>query len=166
MSPSEINQSGLPAEPADPQEREQRDLEPKSYADAAQEAVEPKADDNDAIDYSNGNSNGHTTRNADSSKQQNGREQMTRKSSNDTNVGKNLNEDKIVYEKFSNGDGSYLTSVKPDSEYEESLKHNVEVAPRSPEPSIQKRKTQKLQDTPKTQLKSGRKAGAGWEQSA
>lgn len=162
MSPPAANSNGLPAEPADPQEREHQDLEPKSYADAAQEAVEPKSEENDAIDYGNGT----TSQNGGESSQQNGDSHSAQKSSNDTNVGKKLEEEKVVFEKYPTNDGTYLTSVKADLDYEESLKHNAEVAPRSPEPTVSRRSTPKKQDTPKPQLTKGRKAGAGWEQSA
>lgn len=135
-----VSDVNMNSEPADPQERSQNNLPPKSYADAAHEAVNG--------DRTNGYSNGTTKLTEDAAR--------------------NLDENKIVYEKYSNGDGSVLTSVKPDPGYEESLKHNQQTAPRSREPSTSrsKSKNSKLQDTPKPQLQSGRQAGAGWERSA
>lgn len=135
------------SEPADPQERSEHHLPPKSYADAAHEVVEG--------DHKTGTSNGDS---------QNGTSNGTTKLTKDS--ARNLDRNKIVYEKYSNGEGSVLTSVKPDPGYEESLKHNKETAPRSREPSTNRSKNGKLQDTPRPQLQSGRQAGAGWERSA
>ncbi|KAK5104746.1 diacylglycerol O-acyltransferase 1 [Lithohypha guttulata] len=126
----------MDSEPANPEERAQQDLPPKSYADAAHEAV--NGDD----DYKH--SNGHSTPNKEAVW--------------------NLDENKIVYEKYKDGEGSVLVSVKPDPSYEENLKHNKATAPRSRGSSTSENK--KLQDTPKPQLQAGRRAGAGWERSA
>lgn len=158
--PPAAEKAVLPAEPADPKEREQKDLEPKSYADAAQETVEPKSDENDAIDYSNGDA----AQNGGESSHQNGVNHSAQRQSNGINIGKKLEDDQVVFEKYSNG--TYLTSVKPDPEYEDSLKHNAEVALVSEEPSTSKKNSKKKQDIPKPQLTQGRKAGAGWESSA
>lgn len=134
--PVAIPESTMDSEPANPEDRAQQDLPPKSYADAAHEAV------NGDNDYKH--SNGHSTPNKEAVR--------------------NLDENKIVYEKYKDGEGSVLVSVKPDPSYEESLKHNKATAPRSRGSSTSENK--KLQDAPKPQLQAGRRAGAGWERSA
>lgn len=140
----------LNAEPADPQERAEHDLPPKSYADAAQEAVENVLTEN-GHDY--GNSNG-------SKKSGN-----TNKSAAITvNAGTEDPNKRVVFERYSNGNGSVLTSVRTDPNYEELLKHDRQVAPR--EAAKSSASQSKRQDTPTSQLKSGRTAGAGWQQSA
>ena len=60
------------------------------------------------------------------------------------------------------GNGQILTSVKTTEDYEKSLLHDQETAPRRRRVA----ETPKIQDTPKSQLKTGRKAGAGWQRSA
>lgn len=60
------------------------------------------------------------------------------------------------------GNGQVLTSVKPTDDYERSLIHDQEIAPRRREMA----QTQKIQDAPMSQLKTGRQAGAGWQRSA
>jgi hypothetical protein len=125
----------LNPEPADPKERDEHSLPPKSYADAV---TDDSADGSNGL--VNGLTNGTNHRHALKSRKQ-------------------LDENKIVYEKHLSADQQIpLTSVKPDDGYEESLKHNGEIAP--------KEKKSKQQDTPKSQLASGRRAGAGWETSA
>lgn len=137
-------QGALNPEPADPQERAEHDLPPKSYADAAQEAIDSSQAEN-GHDY--GKSNGS---------ERNGKITV--------NAGTEDPKKRVVFERYSNGNGSVLTSVRPDPNYEELLKHDRQVAPReSAKPS---KPPSKRQDIPKSQLKSGRKAGAGWQQSA
>lgn len=145
-------QAALNSEPADPQERAEHQLPPKSYADAAQEATE------------NGlTSNGHDYEKTNgSSSQENGTAEKA--ASVTVNAGGKSTEERVVFERYSNGNGSVLTSVRPDPNYEEHLKHDREVAPRK---TVESSKSKpRRQDTPKSQLKSGRKAGAGWQQSA
>ena len=179
MASHENNPNGLNPEPADPQERDEHHLEPKSYADAVQEAAigtsELSLDESyDGINFKH--TNGIASHDNNGARESSTRldtkpEDKPSKLSHTTNTGNKLTEDKIVYEKFSNGDGTYLTSVRPDESYEESLKHNKEAAPKSREPSSsssssRQKGDKKLQDTPRPQLQSGRRAGAGWEQSA
>ena len=59
-------------------------------------------------------------------------------------------QNKLVYEKFGNGDGESLTSVKPADGYEEGLRQD----------EVEESRTRK------NELASGRTAGAGWNQSA
>lgn len=174
MTSTSSEPSGLNPEPADPQERAEQHLAPKSYADAAQEAVDVSSNQNGSAAEENKyqNSNGASSQhnNANGNKGHGNTQEvedarLPRKSSRDTNVGKKLENNQIVFEKYSNGDGSTLTSVKPDPGYDESLRHNEEIALRSREPS-QRRKSRKAQDIPKPQLQSGRRPGARWEQSA
>lgn len=156
-------QVSLNAEPANPEDRAHEHFPPKSYADAAHEAVDDgssqSVNDND---YKHVNGNAKHSDSGTSS----------RKSSHDTNTGKHIDEDKLEFEKYLDDNGSVLVSVKPDPSYEENLKHNRETAPRSREPSrsdsdrSKQPEPSRQQDTTKSQLKAGREAGAGWERSA
>jgi 2-acylglycerol O-acyltransferase 2 len=71
---------------------------------------------------------------------------------------KDVDEKKVIYEKHVNDNGEVLTSIKPSENYEDSLKHNGETAPREKGHE----RPAKRQD----ELASGRQAGAGWERSA
>lgn len=145
-------QGTLNSEPADPQERAENNLPPKSYADVAQEPAEDDTTEN-----------GQSSQNGDgSSFKSNGTVKKT--PSNKANAEGKPTEDKIVLEKYLNGDGSVLASVRPDPSYNEALQHDKKVAPRKPAESSKSKS--KKQDTPRSQLKSGRKAGEGWQQSA
>ena len=129
-----IDPGVLKSEPADPKKRAEQDLPPKSYADSV---VQPTRQNGDAAGLSNGQSNG-TVMNGEAKK---------------------LDEDKLVYEKYTSQDGqTSLTSVKVDDEHHESLVHSEKSAPRD-------QKKSKKHDAPK-ELASGRRAGAGWERSA
>lgn len=170
MASKKSETTGLNPEPAGTQERADHDLPPKSYADAAHEAVDHHSErvsnvEDDKFKHRNGISEEDSRLNGHHDAQGSDYNGTARKSSHDTNVGKRLDGDKIIFEKYSNGDGSTLTSVKPDPSYEDGLKHNIETAPRSREPSL-RRKKEKKQDTPQPQLQSGRRPGARWEQSA
>lgn len=153
----------LNPEPADPEDRAHEQLPPKSYADAAQEVV-----DGDSTQETKGSDYKHVNGDAKHS----GSAEHSRTSSHDTNVGKRVDENKVKFEKYSDGNGTVLTSVKPDPSYEENLKHNQETAPRSRDASREPKSRSKeqgisgQQDTTKTQLQTGRQAGAGWERSA
>lgn len=141
----DATQTPLNAEPADPQERAEHDLPPKSFADAAQEAVD-----------------GDTSNDEQFHSASNGVAKTGHRKTQDREI--KLDEDKVVFEKYINGDGSYLSSVKPDPAYTESLEHNQQTARR--DQSDKSKRNSKRQDTPKAQLQTGRRAGAGWEQSA
>lgn len=151
--------AALNPEPADPNERAEHNLPPKSYADAAQE---PLNNNVQATDKSETHVNGSLT----PKNQQSLNNGYLKPEIN----GDNLDDDKVVLEKRASRDGTVLVSVKPDPGYEESLKHNAETAPRDPTPNgrskTKARPNSKRQDIPKSQLKSGRRAGAGWERSA
>jgi hypothetical protein len=73
---------------------------------------------------------------------------------------RNIDEDRVLYNKHTSPKGEKLTSIKPDESYEEGLKHDAESAPR------QKGRSGKKQDPNDEKLASGRRAGAGWERSA
>lgn len=156
-------QAPLNPEPADPEERAHEHLPPKSYADAAHEAV-----DGESGQDMNGNDHEHVNGNVKHSDSG----PSSRKSSNNTNGERHVDEDKVQFEKYVDSNGSALVSVKPDPGYEENLKHNGETAPRSIESSRSDSNRAKQpvpsrqQDTTKTQLQTGREAGAGWEKSA
>lgn len=125
----------LNAEPADPQERAEHNLPPKSYADSVVRS--PSAQNGDVSGKANGTIHNKTVNGGP----------------------KELEDDKLVYEKYtSRGGETSLTSIKVDEEHHQSLKHSEKTAPWD-------NKKVKKQDTPK-ELASGRKAGAGWEKSA
>ena len=134
----------LNPEPADPKERSEQGLSPKSFADAV---VEGDAD---------------TTNTSTSSGRFSSRASST--TAVDANeVKKEQSDEDKTYEKHVGHNGGPLTTVKPDETYEEALKHNGATAPR------EKKKPatmQKRQDPPRAPLESGRKAGAGWQNSA
>lgn len=138
----------LNAEPADPQGRAEHHLPPKSYADAAHEAVNGDAEDSKGS-YKESNGSSHPALGSSKKSKE-----------------KKIDEDKVVFERHSNGDGSTLTSIKPDPYYEESLKHNKVTAPREHSEEPKAKFKSKKQDIPKSRLQTGRRAGAGWEQSA
>jgi 2-acylglycerol O-acyltransferase 2 len=73
---------------------------------------------------------------------------------------RNIDEDRVLYDKHTSPKGEKLTSIKPDESYEEGLKHDADSAPR------QKGRSGKKQDPNGEKLASGRRAGAGWERSA
>ena len=142
----------LDSEPSQPYERMDKHLPPKSYTAAV---LEP------ATDGTNQSTNHHIDTHSKGSSQD---LQPTSPSSAWTSGTRTpINEDADLYEKHIDGDGHVLTSLKPKEDYEASLRHDVAVAPR-------KRQTYenapRKQDIPKSQLKTGRRAGAGWEQSA
>lgn len=142
-------QTPLNTEPTDPRQRAENNLPPRSYADAAQGAAATKTSQNgNAYEGSNGLTLG-------------GPEKAP---SNTTNIGKKPSEEKAIFEKLSNGNGSVLTSVRPGPSYEANLSHNKASARRAK--AVPENHKPQRQDVPKSQLKSGRKAGAGWQQSA
>jgi len=167
---SKQKHGALNPEPADPEHRAHNHLPSKSYADAAHEAV-----DSDSTQKAKGKHGKHVNGNADhrDHRDSNGDSgPSTSKLPHNTSTGKRLDEDKVQFEKYSNGNGIALTSVKPDPSYEENLKHNEEIAVRSRDPSrgsssrSKQKTTSSQQDPTKSQLKTGRQAGAGWEKSA
>ena len=135
----------LNAEPADPKGRADHGLPPKSFADAVTEV-----DDETTTTSPN---NGRFSSRASST---------TAVESYDGQK-EQLDEDKTLYDKHLSNNGERLISVKPDVSYEESLKHIGATAPREKK---KPEKAQKRQDPPQAPLESGRKAGAGWQQSA
>jgi len=172
---SSTNQSvALNPEPADPQERAEHDLPPKSYADSVSqenggingpaisplnaEPANPKeraAHNLPPKSYADSVVQPPPAQNGERSSQTNGvipEEQVNGNA-------KKLDEDKLVYQKYTSQDGqTSLTSVKVDDEHRQSLEHSEKTAKGDV-------KKVKKQDTPK-QLSSGRQAGAGWEKSA
>jgi hypothetical protein len=170
----------LTAETSQPQERAERDLPPKSYADAvvnaktetseganADDASNPGANDNredNTVPTTLGDVNGFPPVNNEISKpaiQENveGDNVHVKRSDEDKVEG-----DEIVYEKHVNDKGDHLTSVKPDESYHKTLEHNRRVAPREKKTVEAKQAAKKKDD--RSQLASGRRAGAGWERSA
>lgn len=138
MASSALQSQGpgqLNPEPSIPEERAEHNLPPKSYAAAISDG--PNVQNGDGV-----TPNGHADK-----PQMNG--EKTRKQ---------LDEEKVVYEKHVNHDGEVLTSIKPSENYERSLQHNGHTAPREKK----RNRPAKRQDD----LASGRQAGAGWERSA
>jgi 2-acylglycerol O-acyltransferase 2 len=170
----------LTADTSQPPERAERDLPPKSYADAvvnaktetnerasADDASNSGANDNhenNTVSTTMGDVNGFPPSNNEISKLTNqenveGDNVHVKRSDKDK-----VERDKIVYEKHVNDKGDHLTSLKPDENYEKTLEHNRHVAPREKERAGAKQAAKKKDD--KSQLASGRRAGAGWERSA
>ncbi|KAK5049554.1 hypothetical protein LTR84_004483 [Exophiala bonariae] len=174
MASSNGGAPALNTEPADPEERAELNLPPKSFADAvshstgqngvgssdsgvlraepadpqerAEHHLPPKSYADSVVQPA------ATARNGDGLHETNG---------DGPHQGVNgdalkQDEDKLVHEKYTSVDGkTSLTSVKVDEEHDESLKHSRKIAPRDSNTKFKK------QDTPK-ELASGRKAGAGW----
>jgi hypothetical protein len=124
-------------EPADPTERAELDLPPKSYADAV---------------VTGAPANGHEHHPSMS-----GASSAT--AVDDGAHRAQLDEDKLIYEKHTGANGGgKLTSVRPDDSYERALRHNGQTAP--------KYGKKRAEHRPMSPLESGRKAGAGWQRSA
>lgn len=150
----------LNPEPAAPEERAEIGLPPKSYAKATKEPYEKQRQEN-------------KTANEDSHHSQtNGTPEKPQKSNTngmkDENE-RNLDEQRVIFEKHANGQGEVLTSIKPDPIYEAGLQHDEKVAPKRRSSGDKKNKDIR-QDVTKSEMKddlsSGRKAGAGWQTSA
>ena len=167
------------AETFQPQDQAEHHLPPKSYADAVGNAVaDNEGEDTDAtadtvvnghaLDSSSMGTAGNTK---DFPPMENGTDKPTEfKSDKPTKNGptKQLNEDKVIYEKYVDDTGAHLTSVKTDENYSKGLEHGRETAPEKKRSKIiqapKKHDPDRKQE--KTQLASGRRAGAGWERSA
>jgi hypothetical protein len=170
----------LTAETFQPQERAERNFAPNSYAEAVVNAKTETGEQANADYASNPGANdsreNHTVpttmddvsgpppmrhRIARPANQENieGDNIHVKKSDNDMVEG-----DKVVYEKHVNDKGDHLTSVKPDESYHKTLEHTRQVAPREKKRAEPKQASKKKDN--KSQLASGRRAGAGWERSA
>lgn len=137
----------LNPEPADPKERAEHYLPAKSFAEAVQNPA-PGSNGDDSQNHSPN----HTSYASSAATAVDHKERQQQ-----------LDEDKIAFENHVSADGQeVLTSVKPDDQYEESLKHDAETAPREQK---KERPTQE-QNAADHPLASGRKAGAGWQRSA
>jgi hypothetical protein len=146
-SSSEAKVAAAVAEPfnsrsSQPQEQANHHLQPKSYAAATAEGTdkdvgELRSEANGAavLDGVNGSVKVNGSR-------------------------RNIDEDRVLYDKHTSPKGERLTSIKPDESYEEGLKHDADSAPR------RKGRSGKKQDPNDEKLASGRRAGAGWERSA
>lgn len=164
----------LNPEPSVPDEREEQDLPPKSYADAAEEAITPVSHvsngsskkSHKAKSVENVQTNGRIhiptdeeTQEYEGSGQDNSPKSPTRghkrKTSSKSNgsIGRKHGEQlknevkNEVYEKHENSNGKPLTSVKPPKDVEKD----------TPGPDAPKRRD--------STLMSGRQAGAGWQKS-
>lgn len=136
---SEYSAMATTAEPSLPGERAEHALPPKSYADAVVSGNDTKGNAQDRRPSVSGASSATAV--------------------DDTASRSQVDEDKLVYEKYTgtNG-GGRLTSVRPDISYEQSLRHNDTTTPR------ERKKT--AANRPQFPLESGRTAGAGWQRSA
>jgi 2-acylglycerol O-acyltransferase 2 len=130
------------SEPSQPEERANHHLPPKSYAEAIAEGTDKEA--GEAQPEANGTA---YPNDVNATVKVNG-------------VRRNVDEDRVIYDKHTSKDGERLTSIKPDESYEEALKHDANSATR------QKGRSGKKQDPNDAKLSSGRRAGAGWERSA
>ena len=174
----------LNAEPSNPSDRKENDLAPKSYANAAgaddssQQEEQPQQQRSQASKRkgpSQGkkvNGTKHTEHDKGSGQEEKQFKAPEKKSAqrNPVNGTKHseqtdqegpdgldgTDDKKKVFEKHVNNNGEKITSVKPQDSFEESLKHNEEIAP-------QEENRLKPADS---SLASGRQAGKGWERSA
>ncbi|KAF2737895.1 DAGAT-domain-containing protein [Polyplosphaeria fusca] len=164
----------LNAEPSVPEEREAHHLPPKSYAEAAEEAIHDAshvngidgAHERRAEKIANIQTNGKIKIPAEADQEQyegagqdsspksptvkSHRRKVSHKSNGSVDRKQNGNVENDVYEKHENHNGQPLLSVKPPQELEDSHRKD-------------KRSTQA--QAQKKELKSGRQAGAGWQQS-
>ena len=155
----------LNPEPSQPQERIDQNLDPKSYASAL---TEPLQDQQIQI-QNRKNANQNSLSSAITSQGVPTSPSLTWTTSGTKTP---TNDETELYEKHVDGNGHVLTSLKRDDSYDESLRHDEAIAPRrkSGDRSPKKENTAKQdeRDEPKgtAQLKTGRRAGAGWERSA
>lgn len=137
----------LNAEPSQPEKRAELDLAPKTYVDAVEENIngthEPSDHSPKATVGEHEDGKPHIWKSEEMSgvAERNG-------------IRKEIDKDKLLYEKFEDNNGDALTSVKPADGYEESLAHGKKSAPKA------KRNPEASQE-----LVSGRRAGAGWGRS-
>lgn len=132
----------LNSHPSQPEERANQHLPPKSYAEATMEG-----DDKETDQVPHKVDEAALPRTANGSAKVNG-------------LRRNIDQDRVIYDKHASMKGEKLTSIKPDESHEEALKHNALSAP------IQKGRSGKKHDTNDAKLASGRRAGAGWQRSA
>ncbi len=174
----------LNAETSQPQERAEHHLPQKSYADAvadyegADARAPADAGANGHLQDSSsmgtaGNTNGFPPREIGADKPIENKTDNPSKNTTDESTKnvttKQLDEDKLVYEKYVDDRGTHLTSVKTDEAYSKGLNHDRETAPLEEEKSKimqAPRKHDPDRKQEKIQLASGRRAGAGWERSA
>ena len=165
-------------EPADPKQRAQLDLPPKSFADAAHEALEETQGKFDSNASSGYGSHAHSPQHSNSFSYAS----STTTAADDQEKiahSKQLDADKVSFERHVAANGmDVLTTVKPDTFYEENFRHNDESAPRekrkenseiSDHQSQQGQELEKQKRRGETEgpvLASGRQAGAGWQRSA
>ncbi|KAF2262526.1 diacylglycerol O-acyltransferase 2A [Lojkania enalia] len=158
----------LNAEPARPEDRKAHGLPPKSYAEAAEEALESESPAG-AVDGTNARVNkieniqtngrikipseedkdsyeGAGEDNSPRSPVAKGHRRKTSKSNGSIDRKNEAQPSNEVYEKHQNGNGEPLTSVKPPQELEKDYRKDRE-------------------RSRKEELKSGRQAGAGWHRS-
>lgn len=170
----------LSSETSQPQERAEHDLPPKSYADAVSNTANQTSDQADTHDISAPGTNGHLANPGGSSTSSNvnafppannGVLEPLDKENARENEGHNaeaqgdeLEEDKVVYKRYVNDRGDHLTSVEPANASEKHQEHDQQSAP-GEWTKAEATPTAKKRDN-KSQLASGRRAGAGWERSA
>ena len=139
---SAVVEHAFSSQPSQPQEGESHHLPPRSYAEVAVEGIERHAEE---VPH-----------------QTNGEAYPTDVNGSAKVNGWSLNIDKdyVLYDKHISPDGEKLTSIKPETNYEKGLKHDVESAPK------QQGRSRNKQDHNNAKLASGRRAGAGWQRSA
>ena len=152
----------LNPEPSQPQERLDQNLAPKSYATALTEPLEDQQTQfqNRKQTYQNSLSSSITSQGVPTSPSLTWTTSGTKTPTNDETE---------IYEKHVDGNGHVLTSLKRDDSYAESLRHDELIAPRRKSGDRSPNKEHKgKKDEPEgtSQLKTGRRAGAGWERSA
>lgn len=146
----------LSPEPSDPQERVDHNLPPKSYAAATKESSDQGPGhtggsiERSVTPQSDGSTNGKPVGNGSLLSPESSHRKSSRRS---------LDEKKLIYERYATDDGDGLTSVEPENDYQDGLRHNEDTRPRD-----RSRSRQRGEEGP--QLATGRRAGAGWERSA
>ena len=137
-------QGQLNPESSLPEERAERNLVPKSYAEAMNE---PNDQNGARVDSVHAGAEKGTVIGSTNVSSMNGHKNKQK-----------FARDNVVYDNHINETGEFLTSIKPKDTYEQSLQHNGETGPREKHHEL----LVKRQD----ELASGRKAGEGWEKSA
>ncbi|KAF2090779.1 diacylglycerol O-acyltransferas-like protein 2B [Saccharata proteae CBS 121410] len=140
----------LNSEPSLPKERRAHRLPPKSYAEATETPAHEQQSNGAVTNGADGPSmpaeySGEGMDYSAHSPVRRGHKRGPSKSN-----GTSKQDNKVVYEKHRDPDGNLLTSIKPDESYEKGLR--------------QDEKERKRDE--KSELATGRQAGAGWEKSS
>jgi 2-acylglycerol O-acyltransferase 2 len=145
----------LSIDPSQPQDRAQNNLPPKSYSDAAVESPEQQEKENEQLSHAaatlelSGQGMDETPRSPMKKGHKRG---PSLKANGVKKHTTEVNPNTVEYEKHQGTNGTMLVSTKPDDNYETALRQDEIEKPR--------------RKVGKTELKTGRRAGAGWERSS